>query len=125
MINARGAIPNLAERNVEIVRELHRRALDGMTEADLANRGISRRDRPCIDRHRVDVLQQDRIWTDREHVLTDRPEMRHGSKAAHDAADAQRIGDRLPEAEALGDLEMRYRAGSVAADLERRDHEIR
>src|SRR5271170_1146710 len=34
VIYARRAIADLAERNVEIVRELHRRALDGMAEAD-------------------------------------------------------------------------------------------
>ena len=50
--------------------------------------------------------------------------MRHGAQTAHDAADAERVRDRLPQAEPLGDLEIGDGAGIVAADLERDDDEI-
>jgi hypothetical protein len=40
------------------------------------------------------------------------------AQAAHDAADAERVADRLLEAVALGDLEVAHRAGAVAGHLD-------
>ena len=50
--------------------------------------------------------------------------MRHGAEAAHDAADAERVGDGLAQAVFLRHLEIGDRAGLVAADLEGDDDEI-
>jgi hypothetical protein len=44
--------------------------------------------------------------------------------APHDAADAERVGDGLAQAELLGHLEIGDGAGLVAADLEADDDEI-
>jgi hypothetical protein len=51
----------------------------------------------------------------------------HGNRAqtAHDAADAQRVGDGLPQAVALGDLEVDDRRRPIAADLEHGDDVVR
>jgi hypothetical protein len=125
MVDASGAVADLVAGNIEIMRQLHRRALHGMAQADLSDGGISGRYRPGVDRHRVDILQQDRVRADLHHVGADTPQMRRGAQAAHDAADAQRVGDRLAQAVALGQFEIGDGAGLVAADLKGDDDEIR
>ena len=72
----------------------------------------------------IDILQQDRIGTDGEHVFADLPEMRDGPQSTHDAADAKRIGDRLAQTEFLGQLEIGDGGRLVAADLEGDDDKI-
>ena len=52
------------------------------------------------------------------------PQMRHGAEAAHDAADAERVGDGLAQVVFLGHLEIDDGRGLVAADLEADDDEI-
>jgi hypothetical protein len=69
-----------------------------MAQADLLDVGELRPKRPGVDRHRVDVLQHDRIRADRAHVLGQLPQMRDGAQAAHDAADSQGVGDGLAQA---------------------------
>jgi hypothetical protein len=44
-----------------------------------------------------------------------------GAQPAHDAADAQRVGDGLAQAVLPGDLEVDHRARPVATDLKHRD----
>ena len=124
MVDAGGAIADLVVGNVEIVCEFMRRALHGMAQADLAYRWVLRGDRPGVDRHRVYILQQDGVRTDRQHILADAPQMRHRPEAAHDAADAQRVGDRLAKSVPLGDVEIGDRCRLVATYLEGNDHEI-
>ena len=51
--------------------------------------------------------------------------MGNGAQAAHDAADAERVGNGLAQAVFLRHLEVGHGAGLVAADLEGDDHEIR
>ena len=51
-------------------------------------------------------------------------QMRHGAEAAHDAADAERVGDGLAQAVLLRHFEIGDRAGLVAADLEGDDDEV-
>ena len=50
---------------------------------------------------------------------------RDGAQRAHDAADPQRVGDGLLEAEFLRNLEVGYGRRPVAADLDRVDHVAR
>ena len=50
--------------------------------------------------------------------------MRHRAEAAHDAADAERVGDGLAQAELLRHLEIGDGRRLVAADLEGDDDEI-
>jgi len=51
--------------------------------------------------------------------------MRHGSQAAHDAADAERVGDGLAQAVFLRHFEVGHGARLVAADLKGDDDEVR
>lgn len=78
-----------------------------------------------VDRHGVHILQHDGIWADRQHVLANLPQMRNGAQTAHDAADAERIRNRLAQAIFTRHLEIGDGAGLIAADLEGHDNEIR
>ena len=49
---------------------------------------------------------------------------RNRAEAAHDPADAERVGDRLAQAEALGHLEVGDGARLVAADLDHVDRVV-
>ena len=49
--------------------------------------------------------------------------MRRGAQRPEDAADAERVADRLPQPVARGDLEVAQRR-LVAADLHHVDHEV-
>ena len=49
---------------------------------------------------------------------------RDGAQAAHDAADAERVGDRLAQAEPLRHLEVGHGARLVAADLDHVDRVV-
>ena len=80
-------------------------------------------DGPAEHRHRVDVLQQQRVRAQLLHVAADAEQHRDRPQPAHDPADAERVGDRLAQPEPLGDLEVDDGRGPVAADLERR-HDV-
>ncbi len=95
-----------------------------MAQAHLLDRRVFLGDRPGVHRHRVDILQHDRVRADRHHVLADRPQMRHRAQGAHDAADPERIGDGVAQAVFLRHLEIGDRARLVAADLEGDDDEV-
>ena len=81
VVDAGRAIADALDRYVEVLGEFLRRALHRMAEADLPDRGILFGDRPGVDRHRVDVLQHDGVRADGEHVLAERPQMRHRAQA--------------------------------------------
>ena len=49
---------------------------------------------------------------------------RDRAQPAHDAADAERVGDRLAQAELLRDLEVDHGARLVAADLDHVDRVV-
>ena len=125
MVDAGGAIADLVHWYVEVTCQFIGRALHRMAKTHLADRRIFLGNGPGVDGHWVHVLQHDGIGADCQHVLADVPEMRHGAQAPHDAAHAQRIGNGLAQAEALGHLEVGHRAGLVSADLESDDDEIR
>ena len=76
-------------------------------------------DGPAEHRHRVDVLQQQRVGAELLHVAADVEQHRDRPQAAHDPADAERVGDRLAQPVALRDLEVDDGRRPVAADLER------
>ena len=61
VVDAGAAVADLLDRDVEVVGQLLGGALHRMAEADLADVRVLRGDRPGVDRHRVDVLQHDRV----------------------------------------------------------------
>ena len=125
MVDAGAAVADFLDRNVEVVGQFLGGALDRMAKAYLADLRVFRRNRPGVDRHRVDVLEEDCLRADLDHVVADLPEVRHGADAAHDAADAKGVGDGLAQAERLRHLEVGHGCRLVAADLEGDHDEVR
>ena len=125
VVDPAGAVADLLDGNVEVARQFPGRALHRMAKTHLPHIGILRPDRPGVDRHRVHVLQHDRPRRVLADVLGHLPQHRHRPQPPHDPADAQRVGNRLAQAELLGHLEIGHRAGLVTADLETADNEIR
>ena len=75
------------------------------------------------DRQRVRVVEEPGIRADLVHVPGDAEDDRDGAQGAEDATDADRVGDRVAQAEAGRDVEVDLgRAG--AADLDRVDDEV-
>jgi len=103
--------------------EVARRALHGVAQADSANRALSR-DGPAGHRHWVHVLQEVCVRAELLHVTAEIDHDRDRPEPAHDAADPDRVADRLAQPEALRDLEVGHGRGPVAADLHHRDDVI-
>ena len=68
-------------------------------------------------RHRVRVVEEPRVRADLGHVVADAEHHRGGAQRADDAADAERVADRLAHAVAGRDLEVAH-GRRVAADLD-------
>ena len=98
--------------------------LHRVAQADALDRG-SPVDRPAADRHWIHVLEQPGIRAELLHVAAEREQDRNRAKPAHDAADAERVGDRLPQAELLRYLEVDDCSRPVTADLEHRHDVVR
>jgi hypothetical protein len=125
VIDAGRTVTDFLVWDIEIMGEFDGRALNRMAKTHLPDRRVFLGNRPGIDRHGIHILQHDGVRADGQHVLADLPQMRHGAKTAHDAADAERIGNGLAQAIFARHLEIGDRAGLVPADLEGDDDEIR
>ena len=71
--------------------------------------GVSRplaHERPAQHRHRVGVVQEDRLGAQLVHVVGDGRHHRDGAQRAEDPADPEGLGDGLAQPVALGDLEI-------------------
>ena len=90
---------------------------DGMADAD--DLGARKRfvHRPGHHRHRVGVVQQPRVGAAALHLVSDTEHHGDGPQAAEDAADAEGVGDGLPHAVPVRDLEVQS-GGSEAADVD-------
>src|SRR6202007_1398835 len=62
------------------------------------------------------------LGTEPFHILAHVDQNGNGSERSHDSTDPKSVGDRLPKAVALWNLEIGHRAGPVSADL---DHVFR
>ena len=105
MINARAKIVDLVDRHADVFSEDFGCPLHAVTQADRFY-FAGAVDRPGINRHRVDVLQEGHIGADRFHVFADVEEDGDGAQSAHDAADAESVGDGLSDAVFLGNLKV-------------------
>ena len=85
---------------------------------------LARCDRAAVHRHRVRVVQEPDVGAELFHVGAHRQQHRDGAQPADDAADAERVGDRLAQAELLRHLEVGDRARFVAADLDHVDRVV-
>lgn len=124
VVEAGRAVAQVADVEAEVAGEFGGGALHRVAEADLGDVGVARGQGPGVDRHRVDVVHQERAGAVGAHVLGECPEMRDGAQPSHDPADPKRVADGLAQAVAARHLEIRYGAGAVAADLEGGDDEI-
>ncbi len=120
VVDARGEVVDLAVGDAEIDGELERRSLHAVTQPDRPDRRRAR-DRAAVDRHRVRVVQEPHVGAQLFHVGAHVEQ--HGDRAQppHDAADPERVGDRLAQPEPLRHLEVGHRARLVAADLDHVD----
>ena len=125
MVDACHLVAELVLGQVQIMGQFLNRVLHRMAEAHLFQGRETLGQRPGVDRHRVDILQQGGVGADLHHVLRHIPKHRHRAQAAHDAANAQRVGDGLAQAVLFGDFEIGHRTGFIAADLKGGDNEIR
>jgi len=120
VVDAGADVVDLLQRHADVAGELLGGSLDAVAQPDrLDRRGAV--DRPAQDGHRVDVVQVKDVRAQLLHVAAHFQEDRDGAQAAHDPADAQRVGDGLAQAVFLGHFEVNDRAGPVAADLEHAD----
>ena len=82
--------------------------------------------RHAVHRHGIGVVQQQAILRpDRGDVPGDRVDHRDRAQRPEHASDAQRVADRLQQAELPRDLEIDDCTRLVAADLDRADHVVR
>ena len=115
---------DLVERNAGELGESTRRVLDRVAEADDA---VDRRalvDRPAEHRHGVRVVQQPRLGALAVHVLGDAEHHRDRAQRAEDAADPERVPDRLAQPMPEWDLEVEDRR-RVHPDLHHVDDVVR
>ena len=81
-------------------------------------------DEPADHRHRVRVVQEPRVRAHLGHVVADAEHHRRGAQRADDAADAERVADRLAQRRGGRDLVVAHGRG-VAADLDAVDRRSR
>lgn len=72
--------------------------------------------------HGVGVIEKPGVGANLVHIVTEGLHNGNGTEGAHDAADAEGIGDGLTEAVLLGDLKIDNGAGIVASHLNGVDH---
>ena len=130
VVDARADVVDFVVGDVHVFGEHFCGALDAVAQAnglDVAGacRARGAGDGPAVHRHRVDVLEKGHVRADFFHVVADVEEDGDGAKGAHDATDAERVGDGLAEAVFFGNLEVNDRAGFVAPDLEHADGVVR
>ena len=109
MVDPGGLGVDLVARQAEVVGQAVDRPEDRVAQADDPDRGRLV-DGPDEDRHRVRVVEQPGIGADLGHVAGDAEDDRDRPQAAEDAADVDRVVDRVAEAEPAGDVEVDLRS---------------
>ena len=97
--------------------------LDAVAQADRADARIALHI-AGKDGHGIRVVEEERVRTDLFHVPGEIFHDGDRAQASHDAADPQRVADRLAKAVFLGHFEVDDRAGIIQADLDRVHDEI-
>ena len=100
-------------------RELHR-----VAEPDDVLRRRAAVDEPAQHGHRIRVVEQPGGGAELGHLLPEREHVVGGPQRPEDAADAERVGDRLPQPVAGRDIEVEQ-GRLVPADLHHVDHVVR
>ncbi len=124
VVDACCAEPGLLDVEAEESGEVVRGPVDAVAEPE---RRDVRRDGvrpPDVHRHRVRVVEQDRVRGDLAHVRGQLGEEREGAEGTEDAADPRRVTDGLVQPVPLRDLEVGPGRGDPA-DLHHVDDEVR
>ncbi len=117
MVDARAQIIDFFQGHVDIAGQLFGRALHAVAQANrLDGRGAV--DGPAVHGHGVDVLQKGHVRAQFFHIRAHLQQHGNGAQAAHDAANAQRVGNGLAQAILLGHFKVHHRARLVACHLE-------
>ncbi len=120
MVDTGAEIIDLVRRNAQHMGQLVGGAEHAVAEPDVADvRALVQR--PRQDRHRVGIVQQQRVRAELLHILRDVEHDRDRAQATHDATDAERVADRLPQTILLGNLEIPDGRRLVPADLDHVD----
>ncbi len=121
VVDAGAGEVDIVDRDIDVPGEFASRSLHAVTESnggDVADAA----DRPAVHRHRIDIVEEERIRADLLHILHDVDQNRDRAQTAHDSADPESVGDRLPQPVLLRDLEIDHGAWLVATDLDHRNH---
>jgi hypothetical protein len=121
VVDAGGAERPLALAGADDAGQELRGVLDRVAQPDRADPlagGV-----PAVDRHRVRVLQEQRVCADLAHVGADLGQRVHRAQTAEDAARPERVADRLIDAVPAGDLDVQ-RVGVHATHLEAADDDV-
>ena len=97
VVDARSQERDVLERHADVLGELARGVLDRVAEADHAPLWRAGVGRPAQHRHRVGVVEQPGVRAELGHVGGDSLHHRDRPQRPEDAADAERVADRLAE----------------------------
>ena len=119
VVEARGPELDPLQRHPDRPREERVRVADAVADADDVRGGQARTapDAPGHHRHRVRVVEQEAVGAPLDHLVGHLDHDRDRAETPHDAADADRVADRLAQPERLRDVEVGPRR-RVPADLD-------
>ena len=117
MVETGGEELDLVDRDADHLGQLLVRVLHGVAEADRVGERRALPHRPREHRHRVGVVEQDRVRAQLGHVVRDVDEHGDRPQPAKHAPDPDCVADRLAQPVPLGDLEVAQR-GVEAANLD-------
>jgi hypothetical protein len=123
VVDARRAVVHLIERDADQIAEVADRPEDAVAEADRADVGGDDGGPPDVHRHRVGVVEQQRVGAELAHVGREGRQCGERAQRPKDPADAGRVADRLAQAVARRQLEVGDRRRD-AADLDHIDDEV-
>ena len=123
VVEARRKERDLVDGHTDEGREILRRELDGVAETDDVLRRRAAVDEPAEHRHRVRVVEQPGTRAELRHLAPEREHVVGGAERAEDAADPERVRDRLAQTVPRRDLEVEQRR-RMASDLHHVDHVV-
>ena len=95
VIDAGAPIADRLDRQVQIMGQFRDRPLHRMAQSHRPDLWIAFSDCPAIDRHRIDILQENGVRAKLMDGLAQRPEVGDCPETPHDAANTQSITDGL------------------------------
>ena len=123
VVDAGAQVVDVTDGHADVARQGFGRALHAVAQAHGLD-GAGARDGPAVHGHGVHVLEEGHIRADLFHIAAHSQHHRDGAQRAHDAADAEGVGDGLAQPVLLGDFKVDDGARPVAAHLEHADRVV-